>query len=278
MFDSRPTTNKVPGRPLAAAGFTLVEFLIVVVAIAVLTGFLMPAISRTGSKVRKNKAAGEVRQLADAILAFRKEYNRWPVSPETLAAHARKKYSGTEFSAGTPDWVFGNYETADSKKQSPLPVVNTATGYQLLADPNPEFRETNNSEVVAVLMDIIEIFHGSGRIQDPDFTKRPINADHSLNPKKLRFLQAPIVERYQPNGVDKRGTYRDPWGRPYIVILDLDSDGRFLSPFPASVPSGSDRRHFVSQTVGVLSAGPDGRFDLASAQDAPSNHDNVYSW
>jgi hypothetical protein len=70
--------------------------------------------------------------------------------------------------------------------------------------------------------------------------------------------------------------FRDPWGYPYIVILDLDYDNKVKDPFDNRLVTAGART--ISETVLVLSLGPDGRIDFSASPDAGVNKDNIYSW
>lgn len=51
----------------------------------------------------------------------------------------------------------------------------------------------------------------------------PGNLGHASNPKRLVFLSPPAMRRGR-SGCDAQGEYRDPWGRPYQIVLDTDHD------------------------------------------------------
>ena len=54
-----------------------------------------------------------------------------------------------------------------------------------------------------------------------------IKAGHIKNPRNERFLTAPTSDSTNAApGVGIDGVYRDPWGSPYLVTLDLNGDGR----------------------------------------------------
>jgi len=104
-------------------------------------------------------------------------------------------------------------------------------------------------------------------------------------------------------GVGLDGVYRDPWGNPYIITLDLDHDTKSRDAFyrlasvseidpsstsglnrlfrftPAPYKSPKTRDAFEAQTtIMVWSLGPDGTADASLKADKGVNRDNVLIW
>lgn len=77
----------------------------------------------------------------------------------------------------------------------------------------------------------------------------------SNNPKKLQFME------YKGDAVDSRGSFVDPWGRPYRVMFDLNRDGK-VERGPSSGVETT-----IYDTVIAWSVGPDG---YISADDVTS--------
>jgi hypothetical protein len=95
------------------------------------------------------------------------------------------------------------------------------------------------------------------------------------------------------------GVFRDPWGQPYIISLDLNSDGKCRDGFYSSVAvsaidsnnpgaggingliatTGSTNLFFeCNSPATVWSAGPDKMIDPAAKANAGANKDNIVSW
>lgn len=161
----------------------------------------------------------------------------------------------------------------------------------------PDRRRLNNAEVIAVVMDLTNYPSGGPTI----------NTNHGLNPRQTKFLNAkfshPVNAGAKPlPGVDKNGVYRDPWGNPYILTVDLNGDGYVDDVFygEASVSqytadadhysvglndlvrtntaTGHANRFRFPGRVMVWSAGPDGKFDSRLPANVGVNKDNVVSW
>jgi hypothetical protein len=103
------------------------------------------------------------------------------------------------------------------------------------------------------------------------------------------------VEDARLGGLGPDGIYRDPWGRPYIVTIDLNYDGRCRDAFYrlASIswtgtgntglnglsraPNTGDDFE-ASRSVMAWSFGPDGRVNPDQKAGVGENADNVLSW
>ena len=61
-----------------AAGFTLLEVMLVIGIIAIMAGLLFPVIIGASARAREKQAAAETRTILVAIKAYRQEYGKWP--------------------------------------------------------------------------------------------------------------------------------------------------------------------------------------------------------
>ena len=129
---------------------------------------------------------------------------------------------------------------------------------------------TNNSEVIAILT---------------DNTDTSVNANHQKNPKQTHFLSAkPSGDMVSP-GVGTDLVYRDPWGTPYIISMDLNYDEETEDAFYSGTPGSAggltkqpDNNYALHGKVMVWSAGPDKKIDSTVPGNAGANKDNVLSW
>jgi hypothetical protein len=189
-----------------------------------------------------------------------------PATKRTRDAHGLPTRPAT-----APDWIFGNANTPDPKGLLPTQTVANKIGYQQVRDQGNSGRDANNSEVISILTAQI-VPDVQGEMADA------VNLNNNQNPKRTVYLATKAVGRNQPNGVDDLGVYRDPWGHPYIFILDLDYDSRVLSPFPLVATGRPAQARYIPGNALVMSLGPDGKADFNADQDHPNNRDNIYSW
>ena len=109
-----------------------------------------------------------------------------------------------------------------------MPVKSGSGGYQ--GKPDRSFDTTESMEIVAALT---------------------ANND-DINPRKVTYLEA------QTNSVD--GTYQDPWGVQYRLVLDTDYSGKTKY----DDGTGGGIRDYGTVAIAV-SAGPDTKFNASSS-------------
>jgi hypothetical protein len=136
---------------------------------------------------------------------------------------------------------------------------------------------------------------------------RTINQGHVKNPQKTKYLNATMIADTNSAGVGPDGVYRDPWGNPYIITIDLNYDEKARDAFyrlPAVSQDASDTTgnrglnglikkkdsngnpvlingqpvFEVNAPVMVWSAGPDKLIDPTSPANKGANKDNIISW
>lgn len=146
--------------------------------------------------------------------------------------------------------------------------------------------EANNAEVMSILLDLTSFGNG---------TATP-NYDHSLNQRHMVSLIANMAAQ-EGSGVGMDGVYRDPWGNPYIITIDLDSDGKCRDAFYSKAAVSASRNGtdgllgltrstntFVydvfelNHPIMIWSLGPDGKADPNTKANQGVNKDNVLGW
>lgn len=261
-------------------GFTLVELLTVIAIIGILAAMLLPVLSAVKKHALSMKAKTEVNDIATAIQAYDQAYGRFPVSsppvsPSAQSIAALGQNNNFDFTYG------GTYNGV---------VVATGIGGGNIL---------SNNEVVSVLMDYTNYPN--------NVSLATINNGHVKNPQQTKFLNAKLSgwDATQPGpapgGVDNNLVYRDPWGNPYIISLDLNYDDQCQDVFycrksvSQNPPNSTSTAGFNGLNspgfkngqvdnfqyhgkVMVWSVGPDGKVDQTKAANVDVNKDNVLSW
>ena len=158
-------------------------------------------------------AKTEMVNMLAAISQFQAEYSRLPISPSAV---------------GSSDFTFGTFGTSDAAVG-----ITNASGYQ-----------ANNSELLAILMDLDKFLDG----------RATINANHKLNPRNIVCFVAKMTADTNSPGIGPDYVFRDPWGHPYVITIHTNG------------------------TVTIWSFGPDGKADPSIKADQGVNKDNILSW
>jgi len=276
QFAKTKPMNKLSSR--ARGAFTLIEMLVVIAVIGILAGLLLPALSQGKKKALVARARTEMNGIVAAINQYDQAYGRLPASSLAQAS----------VGPNCPDFTFGTVTTTGALLANHL---GTCTNISNSGQTTPY--QAANSEVIAILNAITNY---------PGTSTPTANPNNIKNPNRDQFLNAKSVSDTVSPGIGTDLVYRDPWGSPYIISMDLNYDNHTRDSFyamdsisdnknklgfgfngltqqPASPTDSTSPNSWEANTaVMVWSFGPDSIADPTSQANVGGNVDNILSW
>jgi prepilin-type N-terminal cleavage/methylation domain-containing protein len=235
-------TGHTPTAHRSQSGFTLVELMTVIAIILVLMGMLFPAVDAVKNNGRRAQAKNDVLQVTNAVKNYFTEYGKYPAV--VTSAPSSGSSSGSE-----PDILVGS-------SSGGLPVVG------------------ENSALFNTLRAI----------------SRTPNDQHVLNPRRIVYFEGrSVADPASPKsgfldrvgGTGTQGSFYDPWGNQYYVLIDTNYDSVLDTNLVYSDFSTEDSKPRTG--VGSFSLGRDGvvgdaKGGRGSYRVGQTISDDVISW
>lgn len=112
----------------SACGFTLIEILVVIVALAVLAGLLTPKVFQHVGTAKDGAARSQIEMLGAALDAYRLDSGRYPTTPQGLTALWREPVSDPRVT---------NWRGPYLRKEIPVDLWNNTCVYRSPGEANP---------------------------------------------------------------------------------------------------------------------------------------------
>ena len=126
----------------------------------------------------------------------------------------------------------------------------------------------------------------------PGTSTPTVNPNHARNPQQHIFLNARLTGDTSSPGVGSDLVYRDPWGNPYIITMDLNYNEMCVDAVYGKDAVSAGGLNGLVQDPGatapdnwayrgkvmVWSSGPDGKINNNTPANQGENKDNVLSW
>jgi len=197
--------------------------------------------------------------------------------PALSIMKARAKISHAKTDMNNIAAAIKQYEATYERYPGSKAAETTAAGGDFTYIAGGPAATAANSEVMEILMDQVR---GAGSV----------NEGHKRNPRQIRMLDAKLVGDTTSPGVSSIDwAFRDPWGSPYVITLDMNDDSKCVDKVYGQ-PSVAESQgvgvfgltkngsaYELNNSVMIWSYGPDRAYDTGPAK-AGVNRDNVLGW
>jgi prepilin-type N-terminal cleavage/methylation domain-containing protein len=225
-------------------GFTLIELLVVIAVIGILAGLLLPALSSVKVKAKIKVMKTELNSLAAAISQYESEYSRVPIVKQAQAA----ALGGA--TADKQDFTYGGRLEDGTQIDSGVGAYNV-----------------DNSELMSLLQK-----------QNQAVNQQLQAQSQTYNPRQIQFFEGKRVPTVGISGIGPDNIYRDSWGNPIIISIDVNDDGLVHDSLYREALQKANRPIGIRAPVAVWSAGPDMKADPGVGANEGVNKDNIISW
>jgi prepilin-type N-terminal cleavage/methylation domain-containing protein len=188
------------------------------------------------------------------------------------AGRARVEMSGLESGIGQFEAEYNQMPGSKAAAAAAAPDFTYGSG---IGTPGPGYNPAN-AELIIILMSL----------------NLPPNDDHRRNPRKIAFLNPKEVSGTAPGVSTTDRVFRDPWGSPYVITMDMNDDNKCLDAFyrqPAllgsrrgltQIPVGAPYagEYELNRPVMIWSLGKDAQADKGVPCNEGVNKDNILLW
>ena len=236
--------------------FTLVELLVVVGIVVILAGLVLPAVIGGAQQGRITQAKSDMKAIQMALAQMDQTYGR------ILKAESDGKFkffNVTKSIAPVSDSYTKNSTTYDTKyivlgKKDKDGVKFSGDNYEL----KDEHEEAYNSFIAEIT--------GTN------------NKGYQHNTRRVKFLDPnqsfDPSKDYDADDTQKACLWRDPWGNPYTIMINVDGNDRIVK---ADCPA--DGRFVMSKTA-LYSYGPNGENNQGknASEGGDKLDDDIATW
>ena len=257
MCDTLFFLNLQKGKyPVKKRYFTLVELLVVVGIVVILAGLVLPAVIGGAQQGRITQAKADMKSIQMALAQMDQTYGR------ILKAESDGKFkffNVTESIAPVSDSYTKNSTTYDTKyivlgKKDEDGVKSSDGNYEL----EDKHEKAYNSFIAEIT--------GTN------------NKGYQHNTRRVKFLDPnqsfDPSKDYDADDTQKACLWRDPWGNPYTIMINVDGNDRIVK---ADCPA--DGRFVMSKTA-LYSYGPNGENNRGknAAEGGDKLDDDIATW
>lgn len=217
--------------------FTLTELLVVIAIIAILAGLLIPAVMIGQRKGMETQAKADMSTIQTALKGVESTYQQI-VKPSSSSYIKPSMVSNGSVTLGKPT--------------------------------DPDAAEGSESGTIDAYNQFIV------ELTDPSNTLYSNANSLNINKRRIKFLDPKSGYDPTENGISDANAkflWRDPWGNPYILLINTDFSDKILLPYSKS--------KYIAGKVAIYSRGPNGTNDKGkNAADGTGSdvEDDIVSW